>query len=310
MSTSTSLFNGFQSHRVKTPIHNIRTEESIELHVLTGGKKNAPALLLLHGFPQTHAIWHKIIPHLVDHFFLVLPDLRGYGDSAKPPGGTHHIHYSKQVMASDQMSIMKHFNYQHFFACGHDRGARVLHRLCLDYPEAVDKAMFLDIAPTLAMYEGTTQAFATAYWHWFFLIQPEPLPENIIQADPEILIRWMQGRIPPESGVFTPEAINEYRRCQLIPGAIHGYCEDYRAAANIDLEHDRANRTVGERITCPIEVLWGKEGVIEKCFQPLSIWKQYAHQVQGEALPCGHYIPEECPELLAKRILHFFGNHQ
>ncbi len=279
----------------------------ITIHAVHGGNRAGKPLLLLHGHPQTHAIWHLIAPRLVERFYVVAADLRGYGDSAKPPGLPDHANYSKRTMAQDQVELMRALGFERFLLCAHDRGARVAHRLCLDHPAAVEKAVFLDIAPTLDMYEGTTMEFARAYWHWFYLIQPAPLPETMLGHDPEFYLRSVMARSEKGLGLFTPEAFAEYLRCAQLPGAIHAMCEDYRAAAGIDLEHDRQSRTEGRKVQCPLTVIWGQQGVIERCFEPLQLWGRCAETVGGQGFPCGHYIPEEAPELLLEAMLSFFG---
>ena len=280
------------------------------IHAVHGGKRQGRALLLLHGHPQTHVIWHHVAPALAENFYVVAADLRGYGDSAKPAGLPDHSNYSKRVMAQDQVEVMQALGFERFLLCAHDRGARVAHRLCLDHPDAVEKAVFLDIAPTLAMYEQTTMAFARAYWHWFFLIQPAPLPETLLGRDPEFYLRSVMARGPQVGGgldLFAPQAFAEYLRCAKLPGAIHAMCEDYRAAAGIDLEHDRMTRAAQGKVKCPLQVYWGAEGVIERCFKPLETWGDYAEIVGGRAFASGHYIPEQVPQLLLKELQAFFG---
>jgi haloacetate dehalogenase len=265
-----------------------------------------PPLLLLHGFPQTHAMWHRVAQRLRQRFALVLPDLRGYGDSDKPDGPPDHSAYSKRTMALDALELMRGLGFDSFFVCGHDRGARVAHRLALDHPHAVRRLMLLDISPTLTMYERTTMEFARAYYHWFFLIQPAPLPERLIGAAPALYLRtkigaWGSGGAAP----FDHQALAEYERCFTAP-AIHAMCEDYRAAATIDLTHDRAG--ADERIACPVRVLWGERGVVHRLFTPLADWRdKCAGEVTGRPTPTGHYIPEEAPALLAEEIEAFFG---
>ncbi|WP_197038403.1 alpha/beta fold hydrolase [Billgrantia saliphila] len=277
----------------------------IRIHGRIGG--SGPPLLLLHGHPQTHLIWHRLAAPLSRQYTVVATDLRGYGDSSKLPGEPDHANYSKRAMAADQVAVMRELGFERFFLCGHDRGARVAHRLVMDHPQAVEKLMLLDIAPTLAMYEQTDRAFATAYFHWFFLIQPAPLPETLIEASPaDYITRTMGGR-HARLDAFDPAAVAEYQRCLAQPGAAHALCEDYRAANGIDLEHDRADREAGRRIACPVSVLWGKHGIIERCFDPLAEWRAVAERVEGEALPCGHYIPEEAPEALLERITRFMS---
>ncbi len=283
------------------------TVNGTTIHAVHGGNRAGRALLLLHGHPQTHVIWHHIAPKLAEKFYVVAADLRGYGDSAKPAGLPDHANYSKRVMAQDQVELMQALGFKQFLLCAHDRGARVAHRLCLDHPDAVEKAVFLDIAPTLPMYEQTTMAFARAYWHWFFLIQPAPLPETVLGRDPEFYLRSVMSRGDKGLATFAPEAFAEYVRCAKLPGAIHAMCEDYRAAAGIDLEHDRETRAAGGKVKCPLQVYWGAEGVIERCFNALSIWKEYAENVGGSAFPSGHYIPEQVPEMLFAELNTFFG---
>lgn len=273
-----------------------------------GAAAGRPPLLLLHGFPQTHAIWHAVTPRLAGRFALVMPDLRGYGDSDKPRGPPDHRTYGKRTMALDMVELMRGLSFARFDLCGHDRGGRVAHRLALDHPQAVRRLMLLDIAPTLTMYERTTMGFANDYYHWFFLIQPEPLPERLIGADPVFFLRHKMGVAARGSpGFFDPRALAEYERCFANPAAIHAMCEDYRAAATLDLEHDRAD--AGRRmIQCPVRVLWGERGVIERCFTPIEDWQaKSAAPVSGRAVPGGHYVPEEVPDLLAAEIEAFFA---
>ena len=262
-------------------------------------------LLLLHGHPQTHAIWHKLAPALMKSHTLVMTDLRGYGDSSKPQGDVDHSNYSKRVMAKDQVEVMNQLGFDRFDVLAHDRGARVAHRLAMDHADAVKKLIMLDIAPTLSMYEKTTEAFAKAYWHWFFLIQPSPLPERLIEADPAGYIRDVMGRRFAGLKPFDPLALAEYMRCVALPGAAHGMCEDYRAAAGIDLIHDREDIAAGKKLEMPTMVLWGADGVVNKCFKPLEEWQAICRNVIGETLPCGHYLPEEAPDMLLEMIATF-----
>lgn len=284
----------------------ISTSDGVTLHTRIVGEAGPP-LLLLHGHPQTHAIWHRVAPTLARSFALVLPDLRGYGGSSKPAGAPGHANYSKRTMALDVLEVMRHLGYERFAVVAHDRGARVAHRLAADHGPAVQRLVVLDVAPTLAMYEQTTAAFARAYWHWFFLIQPSPLPERLIEADPGAYVRDLMGARHAGLGPFDPTALAEYVRCLGQPGAAHALCEDYRAAATIDLEHDRADRAAGRRLTMPVMALWGAHGVVQRCFDPLSEWRRVATDVQGCALPCGHYIPEEAPRELLAQVLPFLG---
>jgi haloacetate dehalogenase len=262
---------------------------------------------LLHGHPQTHAIWHKVAPALAERFTLVLADLRGYGDSSKPAGEADHANYSKRVMGRDLLRLMQTLGHARFAIMAHDRGARVAHRLAADHGEAVSRLVLLDVAPTLAMYEQTTQAFARAYWHWFFLIQPAPLPERLIEADPAAYLREVMGRRSAGLAPFDARALAEYSRCLALPGTAHGICEDYRAAAGIDLDHDRADRLLGRRLPMPLLVLWGEHGTVQRCFRPLEEWQRVAEDVRGEALDFGHYLPEEAPGALLARALPFLS---
>ncbi len=291
-----SLFPQFRSIDVET-------DSEVTIHAVVGG--DGPPLLLLHGHPQTHAIWHKVAPALAQRFTVVACDLRGYGDSSKPAGTGDHGNYSKRTMARDALRVMQSLGFERFRVLAHDRGARAAHRLGMDHPAAVERMVLLDIAPTLAMYEQTTEAFARAYWHWFFLIQPAPLPERLIEADPSRYIRDLMGGRSAGLSPFDPRALREYERCAALPGAAHGVCEDYRAAAGIDLEHDRADREAGKQLTMPLLVLWGEQGVVHRCFQPLQEWQRVAEDVDGGPLPCGHYIAEEAPDALLARALPF-----
>jgi haloacetate dehalogenase len=278
------------------------------LHTRSGG--SGPPLLLLHGHPQTHSMWHQVAPALGRHFTVVMMDLRGYGDSCRPRGDATHAAYSKRVMAADAVAVMQHYGFSRFCVLAHDRGARVAHRLAADHPAAVDRLMLLDIAPTLAMYENTGQAFATAYWHWFFLIQPPPLPEALIEADPARYVRSVMGKRHAGLAAFTPEALAEYERCAQIAGSAHAICEDYRASSTIDLAHDRADVIAGRKITQPLSVLWGEHATVGQCFDVLALWRERATQVVGNSLPCGHYIAEEAPELIIRHALNFFTNQE
>lgn len=272
---------------------------------------SGPPLLLLHGHPQTHVIWHKVAPALAQDFTVIASDLRGYGDASKPSGLPDHSTYSKREMARDQVALMRGLGFERFSLVGHDRGGRVGHRLALDHPKSVDKMMLLDISPTLAMYEQTSMEFARAYWHWFFLIQPAPFPERLIGADPEFYLQEYMVKRSAGMRPFAPEAWAEYLRAFRDPACIHAMCEDYRAAATIDLVHDCVDRDAGNKLTCPLRVLWGIYGTIEKCFEPLADWSRVAETVTGGELDCGHYIPEEAPDALLAEIQQFFkpGEH-
>ncbi|WP_031361945.1 alpha/beta fold hydrolase [Caballeronia sordidicola] len=279
------------------------TVDGVRIKAIQGG--NGPALLLLHGHPQTHAIWHKVVPELTKHFTIVAADLRGYGDSGKPEGLPDHSNYSKRRMAQDQVDLMRTLGHESFAVLAHDRGGRVAARMALDHPTVVNKLITLDVAPTLAMYEKTSFEFARAYWHWFFLVRPAPFPETLIRADADLYLKQTIGARSAGLKPFTPEAYAEYLRCLQQPDTAHGICEDYRASVTIDLEHDRDSLATGQKITCDLLALWGAEGVIEKCFDPIAEWKKFSDNVSGHSLPCGHYIPEEAPELLLERVLPF-----
>jgi len=290
-----SLFPNFESELIEVNGVSIMTRK---------GGAGRP-LLLIHGHPQTHAIWHRVAQALTKSHTVVMTDLRGYGDSSKPEGAPDHLNYSKRTMALDQIEVMRHFGFAEFDVLAHDRGARVAHRLALDHPKAVKRLVLLDIAPTLAMYEKTSNQFARAYWHWFFLIQPSPLPERLIQADPSAYVRDVMGRRSAGLAPFDPRALAEYMRCMELPGAAHGLCEDYRASATIDLVHDQLDIDAKNLLQQPLLILWGEQGVVNQCFDPLKDWSKVAVNVKGHALPCGHYIPEEAPELLLQQVQSF-----
>jgi haloacetate dehalogenase len=286
----------------------IRVSEDVTLCVQHSLHTDRPPLLLLHGYPQSHRIWHRVAPLLADRYSLVMPDLRGYGASSAPPGEPDHANYSKRRMAQDMLALMATLGYEEFSLVGHDRGGRVGHRLALDAPSAVRRLMVLDIAPTLAMYEQTSMDFATRYWWWFFLIQPAPLPEALISAAPEIYLATKIGSGSAGLRPFAPENYAAYLTALRDPARVHAMCEDYRAAASIDLLHDRADRDAGRTIQCPVRALWGATGVIERCFDPLSEWRKVTRPdqpVSGLALAGGHYLPEELPSRMAEEIAAF-----
>jgi haloacetate dehalogenase len=294
------MFDGFVSQDVEA--------NGICLRAVTGGR--GPPLLLLHGHPQTHVIWHKVAPRLAQQFTVVATDLRGYGDSSKPVGLPNHENYSKRVMAADQVEAMRELGFDSFLVVAHDRGARVAHRMAVDHPSAVRRLVTLDIAPTLAMYEQTSFEFARAYYHWFFLIRPTPFPETLIRADPELYLRSTIGGRSAGLAPFTDEAYAEYLRCLRDPATAHGLCEDYRASAGIDLEHDRADRAAGKMVDCEMLALWGEHGVIGQCFDAIAEWRKVARRFRGKPLPSGHYIPEEVPDLLLAEILPFLRSQE
>ena len=280
----------------------IATDDAV-IHTLHGG--SGPPLLLLHGYPQTHVMWHKVAPRLAENFTVVVPDLRGYGDSTKPPGDDTHAAYSKRAMAKDQVEVMEALGFESFFVAGHDRGGRVGHRMALDHPERVSKLSVLDIVPTHKVFSTIDQTMATGYYHWFFLIQPFDLPETLIGSNPEFYLRKQLGSWGADVDSFSPEAMAEYVRCFSNPETIHATCEDYRAAASIDLEHDEAD--MGEKIACPVRVLWGAKGLMERRYDVLATWRERAIDVDGRALPCGHFLPEEAPDETYAELARFFG---
>lgn len=279
------------------------TRDGVRLNVRRAGQ--GTPLLLLHGHPQSHAMWHRVAPQLADQFQVVLMDLRGYGDSGRPPAGEQSANYAKREMALDALAVMRQLGHARFQVLAHDRGARVAHRLALDHPQAVERMLLLDIAPTLAMYRNTTEAFARAYWHWFFLIQPPPLPEALIAADPRRYVRSVMGARHAGLAAFAPESLAEYERCAALPGTAESICADYRASAGIDLQHDQADQEAGRRLTQPLRVLWGEHGAVGRCFDVPSLWRAAATDFSGRSLPCGHYIAEEAPALLLEEALSF-----
>lgn len=286
--------DGFESLRVQI--------SEAEIHLVHGG--SGDPLLLLHGYPQTHVMWHKVAPKLAERFHVICPDLRGYGDSSKPDSASDHTAYSKRAMAGDMIEVMRHLGYDEFFVAGHDRGARVTHRMALDFPDCVRKACVMDIAPTHYVFRNTDQELATAYYHWFFLIQPNGLPERMIGADPAYFLTEKLQRWSGADAVFEPEAVAEYVRCFSNPETIRALCEDYRAAASIDLEHDEADRS--RKILCPLLVLWGAQGFVGRKYDVLRVWREYAEQVEGGALACGHFLPEEDSESVCRELERFF----
>ena len=273
----------------------------IRMRFAMGGK--GPALLLVHGHPHTHIIWRKVAPQLAKNHTVILPDLRGYGDTDKPESTPDHRPYSKKEMAKDLIALTQSLGIDRFAFVGHDRGARVGHRLALDYPDAVTKAVFVDIAHTATMYELTNKEFATKYFWWFFLIQPEPFPEKLIGFDPEYFLHHhINGQIKIK-GVVEDRAFKEYLRCYKNPATIHAICEDYRAAAGIDLEDDKAD--ADQRIRCPLYLLWGARGTVGKLYDVVGTWRNKAVNVSGEALDCGHSPEEECPEIFLEKVKAF-----
>jgi haloacetate dehalogenase len=289
-----TLFPGFTARKIRT--------SGATIHFRTKGK--GEPLLLLHGYPQTHAMWHKAAPDLARDYTVVCPDLRGYGDSSKPKGLPDHSNYSKRAMALDMAEVMSALGHERFHVVGHDRGGRVAHRLARDHARRVRSLTVLDISPTLKMYQSTNMQFAKAYWHWFFLIQEAPLPEKMLEGQVPFYILKRLGR--GKSGVkhFSKEAMAEYVRAFKDPRTIHSTCEDYRAAATIDLIHDQREKS---KLRMPLLALWGKHGVIEALFDCLADWREVATDVRGRALPCGHFIPEEKPRELLAELRRFLA---
>lgn len=264
----------------------------ITLNVRVGGE--GPPLLLLHGYPQSHVCWHRMAPLLAKSYTLVMPDLRGYGDSDKPPGDARHETYSRRTMAADAAALMTELGHERFQVIGHDRGGRVAHRLCLDHPGRVERAAVLDIVPTHTIFATMNRRVGLAYYHWLFLAQPAPLPETLIGANPDFYLEWKLGAWGTGLSAYDPRAVEEYRRAFRDPACIHATCEDYRAAATIDLEHDEAD--AARRIACPLVVLWGGKGLMESNYDVLDTWRAKGTDVRGRALPGGHFLPEEVPE--------------
>lgn len=289
-------FKDFDEHRIDTG--------ETEIACWTGG--DGPPLLLLHGYPQTHVMWHKIVDRLARRYTVVAADLRGYGDSGKPASGpeTSHLPYSKRSMAADQVAVMRQLGFERFDVCGHDRGGRVAHRMALDHPDRVARIAVLDIVPTYKIYTEADRRIAEDYYHWFFLIQPFDYPERMIGHDVAYYLQKKMGKYSFGDDVFTTAAKAEYLRCFSNPDTIHASCEDYRAAATIDLKHDDAD--LDEKVTAPLLVLWGEKGAMERNYDVLASWRERAADVQGRALACGHYLAEEQPEETAVALENFF----
>lgn len=287
------FFPGFEKRRIRT--------SGAEINLVTGG--SGPPLLLLHGYPQTHVMWRKIAPRLAEEFTLVIPDLRGYGDSSKPPAGPDFAAYSKRALAQDQVETMRALGFERFRVAGHDRGARVTHRLLRDNPERIEKAALLDIVPTLYRFETIDQKAATGSFHWFFLIQPTPFPEQMIGASVELFLKKMLG-LSGTPGAHEPEAYAEYLRCFGNPETIRATCDEYRAGATIDLEHDRADR--GRKLTMPLLILWGERSGQGSGYDMLAVWREHAENVSGHPIKSGHFLPEEMPDDTHRALRDFF----
>jgi haloacetate dehalogenase len=291
------FFEGFTRTEIKTSGARIVT--------VHGGK--GPPLLLMHGNPFTHLSWHKIAPRLAEEFTVVATDLRGYGDSEKPPGGADHSGYSFRAMAQDQVEVMAALGFERFYGAGHDRGARVLHRMCLDHPVKVARAAIIDIIPQHHLYSNVTKNWATFSWHWFFNIQPYDLPERMMGFDPDWFIKKKLAKTEQGLSFFDPKALEEYMRCFRNPQTIHAICEDYRAGASIDLTHDDADFKAGRKIGCPVLLLWGATGGVGRNSNSMEIWPRYASDIRaGKALPSGHYVHDEAPEETYQELRTFF----
>ena len=291
-----SFFAGFAHRRIRT--------RNADLSVLTGG--SGPPLLLLHGYPQNHVMWHAVAPRLIDRFSLVIPDLRGYGESRGPAPDPRHVHYSKRAMAEDAVEIMQALGHDRFLLAGHDRGARVAYRLALDRPERIVRLAILDILPTLDVWAQMDDRAALLSYHWVFLAQPAPLPERMIGADPDYFLHHVLDRMAGRRGALDRSAVQEYERHFRKPSVIEATCEDYRAGASTDLEQDRADRHAGRRIRCPALLLWGRHYLTPKGASPLEIWRQWADDIRDTSLPCGHLVAEEQPEACAAALADFF----
>jgi haloacetate dehalogenase len=295
------FFKGFKTEEVKT--------SGATIHTVSGGNRNGPPLLLLHGIPETHVLWRKVAPALAQDYFLVMTDLRGYGDSGKPPGGGDHFAYSKRAMAQDQVDVMKRLGFDKFALVGHDRGGRAAHRLALDHPEVLTKLVILDIVPTYLLYQNINQEFATIFYHWFLLVQPPPFPETMVANSAEYFLKctllWLGGSklTDPLPDWISPEVFQEYLRTFHSPETIHAICEDYRAAASIDLAHDKAD--LDKKIQCPLLVLWSEKGPFHRLYNVLQTWRDRAVRAEGKAMPTGHFLPEQMPGELTQELKAF-----
>ncbi|MDQ3361694.1 MAG: alpha/beta hydrolase [Actinomycetota bacterium] len=289
------MFENFERVRVEAG--------GAEINLVRGGE--GPPVLLLHGYPQTHSMWHEVAPRLAENFTVVAADLRGYGDSSKPFSSEDHATYSKRAMAADQVQVMESLGFPSFAVVGHDRGGRVGHRMALDHPDRVTRLAVLDIVPTRHVYATVGKDLATAYYHWFFFIQPYDLPETLIGADPGYYLRKKLGGWGTKLDTFAPEALAEYERCFSDPATIHASCEDYRAAASIDLVHDDADRGEGRKVACPLLALWGGQGVMERLYDVEDVWREYAWDVRGGPIDAGHFLAEERPGETARELANF-----
>lgn len=291
------MFEGFARQTVRTT--------GGDIYVLRGG--SGPPVLLLHGFPQTHAAWHRVAPALADVFTVVAADLPGYGRSSGPDPDRDPASYAKRAMATALVEVMQALGFPRFAVAGHDRGGRVAYRMAFDHPARVTKLAVLDIVPTAEMVDATDRELAFAAYHWFFLAQPHPLPERLIGADPDFYVAWTVQRWLGRAGAIDPAALADYQRCFRKPSVIRAACEDYRAGLGPDTEHDRADRAAGRRIACPVLALWAATGTDGKALEPLAVWRRWAEQVTGESIPSGHFLMEEAPDAIAAALAAFFG---
>jgi haloacetate dehalogenase len=292
------MFEGFQQRQIDNG------EVTINLRMAGNG----PPLLLLHGYPQTHVMWHKIAPQLAEQFTVVVPDLRGYGDSSKPAAGENHVGYSKRQMALDLVHVMTTLGFETWGVAGHDRGARVSYRMALDHPDRIERLCSMDVVPTIEQFETTAhRPTAVAMYHWFMLAQPSPFPETLIGADPEYFLRHSMESWGGSAGAFTDEAMAEYIRCFSNPETIRATCDCYRAGATIDCDIDGQSREAGDKITCPTLIMWGNRGDTWSFERQLEVWRRWAIDVTGQGVPGGHFCPEEAPIETLEAMLGFFS---
>lgn len=290
------MFNKFETSTAEI-------EDEIINYVIGG---SGTPILLLHGYPQTHVMWHKIADQLAEQYTVVASDLRGYGDSSKPVTNEIHQPYSKRASGNDQMQLMRMLGFDKFYLVGHDRGGRVGHRMALDHPDAIEKLVVLDIAPTHSMYTTADMEFATAYYHWFFLIQPYDIPERMIGNNPSYFLEKKFGQWGRDNNAFSKEAFSEYLRC-FTPETIHASCEDYRASATIDIKHDQIDLDSGNKINCPMLCLWGEKGFVGRKYDVVAEWSKWATHIEGYGISCGHYLPEEAPNETLAALLKFLN---
>lgn len=294
-----SLMTGFRYERVGTA--------GAEINVAVAG--SGPPLLLIHGNPLTHVSWHRIAPRLAEYFTVVATDLRGYGDSSKPDGGEDHAAYSFRAMGQDNAEVMSHFGFNRFQVAGHDRGARVAFRMALDYPERIERLIALDIIPTYNLLSNVTLGWGLESYHWFFMAQKAPFPEKLICADLDYYINYKLNKKGVGLSIFAPEAFAEYARCTT-PEQIHAVCEDYRATVTLDYAFDRADREAGRKIECPTLVLWGSNSHVGRHLKPMEAWSEWAADLQGFAIPTGHYPAEQRPDLVLSAFEEFLNGRR